>query len=111
MDIFNQKIDNKIVVIIISILLLIGISVSTTYSLIYNTKKMSNNTYSTGLLDINYNEGEILELNNYIPVDDITGSATKPYVITITNKGTVSYQFDLRILSTVEVSENIIDAK
>ena len=111
MDILNKKVSNKVVVLVVSIIILIVVSVSTTYSLIYNTKKLSNNTYNTGILDISYSEGETLELNNYIPMDDIQGSDTKPYVITITNTGTVPFQFNLSILSTVEDVTNIIDAK
>ena len=111
MNILNQKISNKMVIIIISILIVIAISASTTYSLISGTKKLSNNSYSTGVLDITYNEGEALVLNSYIPMDDIQGSSTEPYTITISNKGTVSYKFDLNILSTVENVNEIINPK
>lgn len=111
MNILNQKVSNKMIIIIISILIVIAISASTTYSLISGSKKLSNNSYSTGILDITYNEGETLVLNSYIPMDDIQGSSTKPYTITISNKGTVSYKFDLSILSTVEDVNNIINPK
>ena len=111
MNILNQKVSNKMIIIIISILIVIAISASTTYSLISGSKKLSNNSYSTGILDITYNEGETLVLNSYIPMDDIQGSSTNPYTITISNKGTVSYKFDLSILSTVEDVNNIINPK
>ena len=111
MDVLNQNISNKMIVIIISIIIIVAISASTTYSLIYNSKKLSNNSYNTGLLDIAYDEGETLELSSHIPMDDVSGSSTEPYIITITNNGTVSFQFNLSILSTVENVDKIIDAK
>ena len=111
MDILNQKISNKILVLVVSILALLALVVSTTYSLIYNTKKLSNNNYTTGILDISYSVGEELEISNYIPMDDIQGMGTEPYTITISNNGTVSYKFDLNILSTTIDVSNIINAK
>jgi len=111
MDILNENISKKIVIIAISIIVVLSLSISTTYSLIYNTKKLSKNTYTTGILDIQYTEGEKLDLNNYIPMNDESGIITDPYTITITNTGTLTYKFNLNILSTVENVENIIDAK
>ena len=57
MNILTQNVSKKIVLISISIIILVALSVSTTYSLIYNSKKLSNNTYTTGVLDIKYTEG------------------------------------------------------
>ena len=68
MNILTQNVSKKIVLISISIIILVALSVSTTYSLIYNSKKFSNNTYTTGVLDIKYTEGETLELKNNIPL-------------------------------------------
>lgn len=111
MNILSENISKKIVIITISIIIVVALSLSTTYSLIYNTKKLSKNTYTTGVLDIQYTEGEALELNNYIPMNDESGIITDPYTITITNIGSLTYKFDLSILSTVTDASNIIDAK
>lgn len=111
MNILNENVSKKIVIIAISIIVVVALSLSTTYSLIYNTKKLSKNTYTTGILDIQYMEGEALELKNYIPMNDETGIITEPYTITITNTGTLTYKFDLSILSTVEDISKIIDAQ
>ena len=111
MNILTQNVSKKIVLISISIIVLVALSVSTTYSLIYNSKKLSNNTYTTGVLDIKYTEGETLELKNNIPLTDEEGILTTPYTITITNTGTLTYKFNLDILSTTEDIENIINPK
>lgn len=111
MNILAQNVSKKIVLVSISIIIFVALSVSTTYSLIYNSKKLSNNTYTTGVLDIKYTEGETLELKNNIPLTNEEGILTAPYTITITNTGTLTYKFNLDILSTTEDVENIINPK
>jgi len=109
MNILSENVSKRVVILSISIVVIVVLSLSTTYSLIYNTKKFSSNAYSTGVLDIAYTEGDSLELNNYIPMNDESGILSEPYTITITNTGTLTYRFDLSILSTVVDVVNIID--
>lgn len=111
MNVLNEKVSKKIVILTISIVVVVVLAMSTTYSLIYNSKKLSNNTYTTGILDIQYTEGDAIDLKNNIPMDDESGMLTDPYTITITNTGSLAYKFNLSILSTVEDVDNIIDAE
>ena len=94
-------VDKKIVIVILSILLVSTIMLSTTYSLFFKVHTMENiESYTSGILDIEIIEGNRLELLNTLPITDEEGEKSNPYTLVITNKGTLTYVFDLKILST-----------
>lgn len=99
---------NKIMVLIISIIILITIVISSSYALYYNSYKAEEtNTYQTGSLEINYDKGTSLTLSNNVPLSDVEGLDTTPYVITIKNTGNLTYKFNVLLMASS--SDNLID--
>ena len=98
---------NKITILIISIIILITVVISSSYALYYNSYKAEEaNTYKTGTLEVNYENGNNLVLSNNIPMADPEGVATDPYIVTIVNKGNLTYKFNVLLMSSN--GENII---
>lgn len=81
----------------------------TTYSLFLKADTTENFTYTTGTLDLEFTESEQIYIQNALPVIDSDGMKSEPYTLTIKNKGTLPYQFDLKMLSSTE--DNLIDMK
>ena len=96
----------KLSLLILSIVLVLVILSTTTYALFFKQDKLENEeSYTAGILDIvldNDEEGlgEVLSLANAIPLSDSDGKNTTPYKFKITNRGNLSYTFDLKIIST-----------
>ena len=93
--------DKKIIITMFSIILVLIVMSSTTYALFFKVHTMDNTeSYTSGLLDIEVVEGNKLELINSLPITDEEGEVSSPYTLAITNKGTLTYIFDLKLLST-----------
>ncbi len=108
---------NKVVILVISIVLVLIILSTTTYALFFRKDKLENTeSYTSGILDIvieNDEEGlgDTLNLANSLPITDEEGKKSTPYRFKITNKGNISYTFDLLLNNTTSsnaISNNYI---
>ena len=88
-----------IIILSISILTVLIIFVGSSYALFSKTQSALNkNEYQTGVLQIEYSSDSTLTINP-IPMTDANGEALTPYIFTITNTGTLDYQYDLKLLT------------
>jgi len=100
--------DKKIIMTMLSILLVLSIMSSTTYSLLFSVDTLKNvESYTAGELVINVDKGESLTLTNSLPLTDEDGKKSTPYIFTVENKGNLTYTFDLSILPTT--SSNMVN--
>ena len=96
----------KVIILVISIIVVLIILSTTTYALFFRKDKLENTeSYTAGILDIvieNDEEGlgETLNLTNSLPITDEEGKKSTPYKFKITNKGNLSYTFDLLLNNT-----------
>ena len=75
------------------------IFIGSSYALFSKTQSALNkNEYQTGVLQIEYSSDSTLTINP-IPLTDTEGASSTPYTFTITNTGTLDYQYDLKILT------------
>lgn len=81
----------------------------TTYSLFFKADSTNTFNYNTGILDLQFIEGEQINVENAFPVIDSEGLKTTPYTLKIKNTGSLPYLFDLKMLTTTE--DNIINSK
>ncbi len=88
-----------IIILSISILTVLIIFIGSSYALFSKTQSALNkNEYQTGVLQIEYSSDSTLTINP-IPLTDTEGASSTPYTFTITNTGTLDYQYDLKILT------------
>ena len=98
--------NRKVIILVISIIVVLIILSTTTYALFFRKDKLENTeSYTAGILDIvieNNEEGlgETLNLANSLPITDEEGKKSTPYKFKITNKGNLSYTFDLLLNNT-----------
>ncbi len=98
--------NRKVIILVISIIVVLIILSTTTYALFFRKDKLdSTESYTAGILDIvieNDEEGlgETLNLANSLPITDEEGKKSNPYKFKITNKGNLSYTFDLLLNNT-----------
>ena len=98
--------NRKVIILVISIIVVLVILSTTTYALFFRKDKLENTeSYTAGILDIvieNDEEGlgETLNLANSLPITDSEGKKSNPYKFKITNKGNLSYTFDLLLNNT-----------
>ena len=100
----------KIIFITISIFLVILILFSSTYALLFKTDETDKQSYKTGILDITSESlNGSVTINNQLPMSDSDGENSTPYIFRITNKGNLSYKFNIMLLSTT--TDNQIEAE
>ena len=98
--------NRKVIILVISIIVVLFILSTTTYALFFRKDKLENTeSYTAGILDIvieNDEEGlgEVLNFTNSLPITDEEGKKSNPYKFKITNKGNLSYTFDLLLNNT-----------
>ena len=91
-------------------ILFVFVSLSgTTYSLFLKNDTTDSFTYNTGLLDLQFVEDEQISLDSVFPIIDSKALEEEPYTLTIKNTGTLTYLFDLKMLS--DTDENVINSK
>ncbi len=109
--------NRKVIILVISIIVVLFILSTTTYALFFRKDKLENSeSYTAGILDIvieNDEEGlgETLNLTNSLPITDEEGKKSTPYKFKITNKGNLSYTFDLLLNNTTtsnQINSNYI---
>ena len=100
----------KIMFLIISIFLVILILFSSSYALLFKVDETDKQSYTTGILDITSESlSGSVTINNQLPISDSDGENTTPYIFRITNKGNLSYKFNIMLLSTT--TDNQIEAE
>lgn len=91
-------------------LMFVFVSLSgTTYSLFVNTNTTNTFNYNTGMLDLEFTEDEKIVLSSVFPKIDSDAIKEEPYELTIKNTGSLTYLFDLKMLS--DTSYQVIDSK
>ena len=81
----------------------------TTYSLFLKSESTDEFNYNTGILDLEFVEGEQIVLQEAFPMNDSEGAKQTPYTLTIKNTGSLIYLFDLNMVNSD--SENAINTK
>ena len=106
--------NRKVIILVISIIVVLFILSTTTYALFFRKDKLENSeSYTAGILDIVIENdevglGETLNLTNSLPITDEESKKSTPYKFKITNKGNLSYTFDL-LLNNTTTSNQIND--
>ena len=100
----------KILFLTISIFLVILILFSSSYALLFKVDETDKQSYKTGILDITSESlNGSVTINNQLPMSDSDGENSTPYIFRITNKGNLSYKFNIMLLSTT--TDNQIEAQ
>ncbi len=100
----------KIIFLTISIFLVILILFSSSYALLFKVDETDKQSYTTGILDITSESlNGSVTINNQLPITDSDGENSTPYIFRITNKGNLSYKFNIMLLSTT--TDNQIEAQ
>ena len=79
------------------------------YALYVNKDYGTTEDYTTGLLDLTFDENTTLTLASAFPISDEEGLASDPYILKVTNTGNLTYKFNIELLDTT--STNLIDNK
>ena len=92
-----------IVTVVISIIALIGASYALLTMTIEGDKKVS---LTAGILKVDFDEGDNINLNEIAPMTDSQGLKTTPYTFTVTNTGNINAYYHV---SLEEDSNNTLD--
>ena len=98
--------DKKIIVLIILVLISIIALIGSSYALLtksFNSEKLS---MQVGTLKIDFTDGNIITMNNALPMTDEDGMNTTPYTFTITNSGNIDSYYTI---SNEEELTNTLD--
>ncbi len=88
-----------ILILSISIVSVLLIFLGSSYAMFAKTEQaLKNNEYTTGILQITYNDTGSLDIGK-LPLSDTDGKKTTPYTFTIKNTGNIDYQFDLKLVT------------
>ena len=79
------------------------------YALYVNKDYGTTEDYTTGLLDLTFDENTTLTLASAFPISDAEGESSDAYSLKITNTGNLTYKFNVELLDTT--SENLINNK
>ena len=93
-----EEILNKKNYILLIAIIFVAVSLSgTTYSLFIKVDDTNQFNYKTGILDLEFQEENIIELPEAFPVSDTKGMSYEPYTLSVKNIGTIVYIFDLKV--------------
>ena len=81
----------------------------TSYALYVNKDYGTTEDYTTGLLDLTFDENTTLTLASTFPISDEEGLESSPYTLKVTNTGNLTYKFNIELLDTT--SSNLISTK
>ena len=98
--------DKKIIALIILVLISIVALIGSSYALLtksFNSEKLS---MQVGTLKIDFRDGNIITMNNTLPMTDEDGMNTTPYTFTITNSGNIDAYYTV---SNEEELTNTLD--
>ena len=99
-----------IVTILISVIALIGASYALLTMTIEGDKKI---TLTAGILKVDFEDGNYINLDNAAPISDSSGQKLTPYTFTITNTGNINayYHVSLEEESTNTLTNNYLKMK
>jgi len=93
-----EEILNKKNYILLIAIIFVAVSLSgTTYSLFIKVDDTNQFNYKTGILDLEFQEENVIELPEAFPVSDTKGMSYEPYTLSIKNIGSIAYIFDLKV--------------
>ena len=93
-----EEILNKKNYILLIAIIFVAVSLSgTTYSLFIKVDDTNQFNYKTGILDLEFQEENSIELPEAFPVSDTKGMSYEPYTLSVKNIGTIAYIFDLKV--------------
>lgn len=87
--------NKKLLLLLLVLVLVVSIG-KETYALFTSSVSSTVQNYSTGSIKLEYSNATI-DLNNLYPMSDSEGMQTGAKTITITNTGTLTYKFDVKI--------------
>ena len=98
---FKMNKKRLIITGILSILLVVVLMLGSTYSIFTSSEVDENlNVYTTGNLDVTYTVSDDVYFEDITPMTTSEAEAVFPYRLTVTNVGTVPYQFDVILNDT-----------
>ena len=100
---------NLVLLLIIACVFTVMSMSGNTYALYVNKDYGSTEDYTTGLLDLTFDENTTLTLASAFPISDVEGESSDAYSLKITNTGNLTYKFNVELLDTT--SENLINNK
>lgn len=93
-----EEILNKKNYILLIAIIFVAVSLSgTTYSLFIKVDDTNQFNYKTGILDLEFQEENVIELPEAFPVSDTKGMSYESYTLSIKNIGSIAYIFDLKV--------------
>ncbi len=92
----NKNIGLLLLLLVLVLLVSIG---QDSYALFTSSASSSTQSYATGTLGLSYSSTAV-SLNNAYPMSDSDGMNTSNSIITITNSGSLTYKFDIKIVPT-----------
>ena len=108
----NKILENKTIVALTFTIAIIFTAIAmsgSSYALYVNKDYGTTEDYTTGLLDLTFDEITTLTLASAFPISDEEGLASDPYILKVTNTGNLTYKFNIELLDTT--SNNLIDNK
>ncbi len=108
----NKILENKTIVVLTFTIAIIFTAIAmsgSSYALYVNKDYGTTEDYTTGLLDLTFDENTTLTLASAFPISDEEGLASDPYILKVTNTGNLTYKFNIELLDTT--STNLIDNK
>ena len=100
---------NLVLLIIIACAFTVMSMSGNSYALYVNKDYGTTEDYTTGLLDLTFDENTTLTLASAFPISDAEGESSDAYSLKITNTGNLTYKFNVELLDTT--SENLINNK
>ncbi len=96
----NGKTRLGMITVIAGVILLGGLSASSTYAMFYKSQSSSKaESYKTGNLAVTSTGGSVINVNQAYPRSDAEGQSMTPYTVTVKNTGTTNYQFDIVLIN------------
>ena len=108
----NKILENKTIVALTFTIAIIFTAIAmsgSSYALYVNKDYGTTEDYTTGLLDLTFDENTTLTLASAFPISDEEGLASDPYILKVTNTGNLTYKFNIELLDTT--STNLINNK
>ncbi len=100
---------NLVLLLIIACVFTVMSMSGNSYALYVNKDYGITEDYTTGLLDLTFDENTTLTLASAFPISDAEGESSDAYSLKITNTGNLTYKFNVELLDTT--SENLINNK
>ena len=100
---------NLVLLLIIACVFTVMSMSGNSYALYVNKDYGTTEDYTTGLLDLTFDENTTLTLASAFPISDAEGESSDAYSLKITNTGNLTYKFNVELLDTT--SENLINNK